>query len=271
MKKILTMCVLLVSVVTMQAQEIQEIQMNEITGNIKVEGGGWFSVGGALIDYLLVTASKAIDHVELMSLFLPYNVARFSMVNVYHNEEEISVRNPYLTVLPNWKDVFWCSGHDNVGYQLVWTNFRLPFTIFGGVDLSWRKLSLLEGPNAGRHSAFSVDPCLGLKWRVLGTDFEETNFFNFTVESQASYVHNFKYLGFNDYGPSVLNDGMRYRVAVGAVWLLGRGLRRSFSIGYEWENFDFFNADYVAPNGTRPFEGYTSKSNYLVFTYSLGF
>lgn len=267
MKKILAICVLLVSIVTMQAQEIK---MNEITGNIKFEGGGWFSVGGALVNGLLLVGSEEIGHEELMSLFLPYQSPRFGWVNVYHNEEEISVRNPYFG-FANWKDVFWYNGHDNVGYQLVWTNFRLPFTIFCGVDLSWRKRVLLEGPNAGRHSAFSVDPCLGLKWRVLGTGFERTNGFNFTVESQASYVHNFKYLGFNDYDPSVLNDGMRYRVSVGAVLLFKRGLRRSFSIGYEWENFDFFNADYVAPNGTRPFEGYTSKSSYLVFTYSFGF
>lgn len=268
MKKILTICVLLVSVVTMQAQEIK---MNEITGNVKIEGGGWFSVGGALVNSLLLAGSEEIGHEELKSLFLPYQVARFGWVNVYHNEEEISVRNPYLTVWPNWKDVFWYNGHDDVGYQFVWTNFRLPFTIFGGVDLSWRKLVLLEGANAGRHSAFSVDPCLGLKLRMLGTGFERTNGCNFTVESQASYVHNFKYLGFNDYDPSVLNDGMRYRVAAGAVVLAGQGLRYSFSIGYEWEDFDFFNADYVAPNGSQPFEGYTSKSNYLVFTYSLGF
>ncbi len=58
------------------------------------------------------------------------------------------------------------------------------------------------------------------------------------------------------------NDGVTgiYGIGISFVFI-------NFSIRYEHDYFDYFNQDFTAPNGTKPYQGFTTKHGMLTFNF----
>lgn len=259
----------------------QSIKMNEFRGHVNIETGclEWGPVIGQLSYSLIQNIATAgsisssfnqeSDNLNFgfIAFLLPDANYGLTWIDVEANGQTIETHNPALR-FGNWKDLYWMNPRSAVGYHLSWSNKRLPFSLSVGADLGWRRLTLKEGLNAGRHQAMDIEPSIKMNLRLLGNNFERRNGWDIVTDIKASYCYNLKYYGFNDYDPSVLNNGMKYRIGIG-IMNCNDAMTRTWSIGWQWEDFDFFNTEFIAPNGTKPFAGYKTKTGTLSVCYRI--
>jgi len=88
------------------------------------------------------------------------------------------------------------------------------------------------------------------------------------AEIQTSYVKRIKYDGYNGNDLDQVNNGMRTAYSLG--WA---GKNDVVQVGFEMDNFDFFNKSYSPDGGiTHPYENIKTKNYYfyIQYTYTFG-
>ena len=202
-----------------------------------------------------------------------WNSTPSSQRMTYNGEEvELNYKKPWN--LFNFMDQGWKSPTSrSVGYELSWSGRRIPVGLFVGVDYEYRQVNIADFdlPLCGRHVISSVIPSAGLRYRILGTQFESEHNWDIYLEGTVANVRNIKYKNaLNIYSVDATESGMRYAVGFGAVAFNGVFPPVCFFIRYSWDDFNFFNAEYVAPDGSKPFDGFDSRRRILSLGFQFG-
>ncbi len=79
---------------------------------------------------------------------------------------------------------------------------------------------------------------------------------------------NFTFAGNGEY-----RDRKCYNNGFTGIYGIGVSAGRyiDFTIRYEHDYFNYFNQDFTAPNGTKPYQGFTTKHGILTFNYAIPF
>jgi len=163
------------------------------------------------------------------------------------------------TPLGNADIKYWDWSFKNLalGYAFGYTSFEAPLGFIAELNYerqTWdAKLPLSSDyVNFTRHS-FAPEACLRLHF---GGDIEE--FISVLIESGIRY--NLAFGANGDYkNKDCLNSGITGIFGIGYLYLN----MFCFSIRYEHDFFDFFNQDFAAPDGTRPYKDFTTKHGAL--------
>lgn len=159
---------------------------------------------------------------------------------LYHDNEEISLVGPDW-----WKCLLFGDFKHNynfsLGYTLQYRSLDYPIGVYIGINYEWRGLYVANGELTGKHRLQQLIPTFGMRFHVLGYDFEREHNWNVLFGISTSYCKVLKYNDPNGFGRSAVNDGWRMSASIG-----GRYGRNEFAVKYEWDCYDFFNIEGVS-------------------------
>lgn len=190
------------------------------------------------------------------------------------NPIDLNYAQPFKFMRIN--DVGWLSPQvQSIGYEFSLDIKRiLPISIFASIDLERRGINIMDFdiPLTGIHRVSSVIPSVGIRWKLLGNRFGAMHNWNIVLEGMLSDVHNTKYKNaYGLYGLDATNSGVRYTLGVGYATINSETLSASWFLRYAWDTFTFFNVDYIAPDGSRPFAGLSNTWGRVTLGLQYGF
>lgn len=197
------------------------------------------------------------------------------LIRMDYNGDQVDLNYVKPFRFMNYHDPGWLSPQiQSIGYELSLDVKRiLPISLFASIDLERRGFNIMDFdiPLTGIHRVSSVIPSVGIRWKFLGNRFGERHNWNIVIEGMLSNVHNTKYKNaYGLYDVSATNDGIRYTLGLGYATFYSKTLSSSWFLRYTWDTFTFFNEDYIAPDGSRPFDGLSNNWGRITFGYQFG-
>lgn len=166
------------------------------------------------------------------------------------------IKTPDGDASVKWWD--WGMRSFSAGYIVGYTSYTSPFGFAVEVDYekqNW-KAKLPGREDFENYCKQMVTPTGYLRFRIGSKEAD----FNVLLEPGVKYNYAFKARGdYND--KDYVNNGL---TGIAGLGFYIKSMHLMWRIRYERDLFDFFNEDFVAPDGTTPYKGYTTTHSLLV-------